>query len=210
LARQTDPVFRSMYESHADRIAARLDITRSSPNAFQALKRKVYAAAKAARVQLGPRPSEARIGPRPPGQEARKNIVGAVLDFPVLLDDSEVHEALEMLQGESARIVSVMRRCMRVGERGEKRLDTSEFLAQMAPPIQSFASARLAAPAHESVEEARAAVSVNAKILKASNVTQETSEIVREQHRVVGDWDTEIELAGHIQGRVRQRHGLDP
>jgi DNA primase len=208
LARARDPVQRGMREAYADRVAARVDMTRSSPNAFPALKRKIMSACKADRIEYGPRPSEARVGPKVPGQEARKAIVEAVLDFPVLLDDSEVVAALELLQGESARIVSVLRRSMRVGERGEKRLDSSEFLAQMPPAIQSFALARLAAPGHDSVDEARAAVSLNAKILQASNVTRETGETVREQHRVVGDWDTEMELAEHVMGRVRQRHGL--
>jgi DNA primase len=214
LARQKDPVQRGMREAYADLVASRLDMARSSPNAFLALKRKVLTAARAARVDTGPRPSEARIDSRPPGQEARKNIVGALLDFPILLDDSgpdsDVPGVLELLQGESARIVAVLRRCMRVNERGEKKLDSSEFLAQMPPPIQSFASARLAAPAHDSIEEARATVSVNAKNLQASNVTRETSEIVREQHRVVGDWDTEVELAKQADALVRQRQGLIP
>jgi hypothetical protein len=80
----------------------------------------------------------------------------------------------------------------------------------MPPAIQSFASARLAAPAHDSIEEARETVSVNAKQLTVSNVARETSEIVREQHRVVGDWDTEVELAKHADALVRQRQGLIP
>jgi DNA primase len=208
IARTRDAVQRALREAYADRVAARTDLARSAPNALPALKRKVLAAAKAARIDYGPRPSEARVATKMPGQEARKAIVEAVLDFPVLLDDSEAQGAFELLQGESARIVSVMRRCMRVGERGEKRLDSSEFLAQMPPAIQSFALARLAAPGHESIDEARAAVSVNGKILQASNVTRETGETVREQQRVVGDWEAEIELAEHVQGRVRQRHGV--
>jgi DNA primase len=210
LARQKDPVLRGMREAYADLVASRLDVARSAPNAFPALKRKVLTAARAARIDTGPRPSEARIDPRPPGPEARKNIVGALLDFPVLLDDSEVRGVLDLLQGESARIVAVLGRSMRVNERGEKKLDSAEFLAQMPPAIQSFASARLAAPAHDSIEEARETVSVNARKLQASNVTRETSEIVREQHRVVGDWDTEVELAKHADALVRQRQGLIP
>jgi DNA primase len=210
LAKQKDPVQRGMREAYADMVAGRLDLARSTPSAFHALKRKVVAAARAARVDTGPRPSEARIAARPPGQEARKNIVGALLDFPILMDDSEVQGAFELLQGESARIVAALRRSMRVSALGEKKLDPSEFLAQMPPAIQSFASARLAAPAHDSIEEARETVSVNAKQLTVSNVARETSEIVREQHRVVGDWDTEVELAKHADALVRQRQGLIP
>jgi DNA primase len=210
IARQKDPVVRGMREAYADRVASRLDVVRSAPNALAVLKRRVMAEARAARVLLGPRPSEARIGHRPPGQDARKNIVGALLDFPVLLEDSEVRAVLPLLQGESARIVAAVGQWLRVDERGEKKLDIAEFLAQMPSPIQSFARARLARPEHESIEDARATVSANAKNLQDSNVARETSEIVREQHRVVGDWETEVELAKHAHALVRQRQGLIP
>jgi len=210
IARQKDPVVRGMREAYADRVASRLDVVRSAPNALAVLKRRVMAEARAVQILRGPRPSEARIGPRHPGHDARKNIVGALLDFPVLLDDSEVRPVLPMLQGESARIVAGLAQFMRVNERGEKKLDIAEFLAQMPPAIQSFARARLAAPAHESIEDARATVSANARNLQDTNVARETSEIVREQHRVVGDWETEVELAKHADALVRQRQGLIP
>jgi hypothetical protein len=78
----------------------------------------------------------------------------------------------------------------------------------MTPAIQAFASARLAAPVNETLEEARAAVSANSKKLLGPNVTQETRVAVREQHRVVGDWEAEVELAAHMSAVVRGRHGL--
>ncbi len=87
-------------------------------------------------------------------------------------------------------------------------MDSAEFLAQMSPAIQAFASARLAAPAHDTIDEARAALNANAKKLRESNATRETIEIVREQHRVVGDWEAEVELAKHADVLGRQRQGL--
>lgn len=208
LARQKDPVVRGMLKAYADYAASRLDLVRSAPNAFGALERKVVTAAKAARVAAYPRPSEARVKHRAPGYEERKAIVGALLDFPVLVDDFEVRTSLGVLEGESARIVSALVQCMRVSERGEKALDPIEFLAQLAPPIQAFASARLAAPEHETVDEARSAVIANMKKLRETNVARETRETVREQHKVVGDWETEVELARHVDALVRQRQGL--
>jgi DNA primase len=208
LARQKDPVVRGMLKAYADYAAGRLDLVRSAPNAFGALERKVTVAAKAARVPIGPRPSEARIKSRPPGQDERKAIVGALLDFPVLLDDCDLEEALHWLEGESARIVAAMGNCMRVTARGEKALDSAEFLAQMPPAIQAFATARLAAPAHDTIEEARATVIANVKKLRESNVAREARATVREQQRVVGDWEAEVELAKHVDALVRQRQGL--
>jgi len=96
----------------------------------------------------------------------RKAIVGALLDFPVLLDESEMCQAIQLLEGESARIVSGIAKSMRIGAHGQKVLNSSEFLAQMPAAIQSFAAARLAAPEYETIEEARTAVSANAKKLR--------------------------------------------
>lgn len=205
LARQKDPVVRGMAEAYADRAASRLDLVRSAPNAFGVLKRQIMSQARAARIEFGPRPSEARIKPRLPGHEDRKAIAGAVLDFPALLDDSEVASVLPLLEANSARIVAAITSSRRVNARGEKVLDTTEFLAQMHGDAKAFASARLAAPMHETIDEALETVTKAAKRLRGTSVARETSEIAREQHRVVGDWDTEVELAKHANELVRQR-----
>jgi DNA primase len=208
LARQRDPVFRGMLVAHIERIASRLDLFRQAPNAFLALKRRVLAAAGVQRVNLGPRPSEARVAARRPGQEERKAIVGAILDFPVLLDDSEVARGLDLLEGESARIVSSIAKCQRVTADGKKMLDTAEFLAQMPPAIQAFAQPRLAVPVHETIEEARATVIANAKKLRGTNVALETRETAREQERDAGDWEAGIERAKHVSALVREQQGV--
>jgi DNA primase len=205
IARQKDAAVRGiMAEGYADAAAGRLDLVRS-PGAFGALKRQILSQARAARIDFGPRPSEARLKPRPPGSEDRKAIVEAILDFPELLDDSAVQTVLPHLEANSARIVAAMGNSMRVNARGEKVLDTSEFLAQMQGDAKAFASARLAAPMHETIDEARETVAKAAKRLRGTSVAQETNEIVREQHRVVGDWDTEVELAKQANELVRQR-----
>jgi DNA primase len=208
IARQKDPVRRGMLEAYADRVASRLDLVRSSPNALPALKRKVLAAAQAARIDFGPRPWEARVRPRPSGSEERKAITEAILDFPALLEDSEVQAVLPLLEANSARIVAGLAQCLRANERGEKVLDTTEFLAQMQGDAKAFASARLAAPLHESIEDARETVVKAAKKLRGTRVAQETSEIVRELHREAGNWDSEVERAKHVQELVQRQQGV--
>jgi DNA primase len=205
VARQKDPVVRSMAESYADQAAGRLDLVRSSPGAFGVLKRQILSQARAARIDFGPRPWEARLKPRPAGSEDRKAIAEAILDFPELLDDSELQASLPFLEANSARIVAAIANSMRVNARGENVLDTTEFLAQMPDDTKAFASARLAAPMHETIDEARETVAKAAKRLRGTSVARETNEIVREQHRVVGDWDTGVELAKQANELVRQR-----
>jgi DNA primase len=205
IARQKDPVVRGMAEAYSDQAAGRLDLVRSSPGAFGVLKRQILSQARAARIDFGPRPSEARMKQRPEGSEDRKAIVEAILDFPELLDDSEVQAILPHLEANSARIVAAMGNTMRLNARGEKVLDTTEFLAQMPDDTKAFASARLAAPLYETIDEARETVAKAAKRLRGTSVARETNEIVREQHRVIGDWDTEVDLLKQSEELVRQR-----
>jgi hypothetical protein len=194
-----------MLEGYADDAVGRLDLIRS-PGAFQTWKRRVLAAAKAATVPAGPRPWDARIAPRKPGQEERKAIVGAILDFPCLLDDPEVVGSLDVLEGASARIVAEVRGCMRTNARGEKALDSAVFLAQMPDALQTFAAARLAAPAHETLSDARATLIDNADKLRRSLLSREVIEIAREQERTAGDWDHEAERAREAQALAREKH----
>lgn len=78
----------------------------------------------------------------------------------------------------------------------------------MTAPIQAFASARLAAPAHDTIEEARTTVMANARKLRETNVALEARETANDQRRNVGDWDAEVERAKHVDALVRERHGL--
>jgi DNA primase len=210
IAGEKDPFRRNLLLSHADLAIGRLDLVRLAPGAIEPARRKFGLAAKTGRISTGPRPYEARIKARPPGQEERKAIVGAILEFPELLDDSAVRGELDLLEGDSARIVAAVAKCTRVLTSGEKRLDVTEFLAQMNPAIQAFASARLAAPVFETLEEARLTVAANFKKLRGTTVAQEAREAVREQHRVVGDWEAELELATNTAALARARQGLNP
>jgi DNA primase len=205
IAKQKDPSVRGMAEHYADQAVGRTDLIRSAPGAFGIFKRQILSQARAARIDFGPRPSEARMKARPEGSEDRKAIVEALLDFPELLDDPVFLAAVGLLEGNSARIVAGMSKFIRVNVRGEKFLNATEFLAQLPDDTKSFASARLAAPMHEDIAEARAMVATAVKRLQGSSIARETNEIVREQHRVVGDWDTGVALVRQANERVRQR-----
>ncbi len=159
----------------------------------------------------GPRPSEARMKPRPPGRRNARPSWGRILDFPILLDDPEVQAVLDAARGRFGTDRGGAWRSACGSTSGEKKCWTApNSLRKCLPRSKPSRSARLAAPAHDTIDEARETVAVNAKKLRGTNVARETSEIVREQHRVVGDWDTEVELAKHADALVRQRQGLMP
>jgi DNA primase len=90
----------------------------------------------------------------------------------------------------------------------QKTLDTSSFLAQIPPPIQAFASERLAAPRHENREDAKGHLLDNARKLRTVILGRETSDLAREAYRALGDWQAETDLAREAAERAKQKLGL--
>ena len=88
---------------------------------------------------------------------------------------------------------------------GKKCWTQPNSLRKCIGDAKAFASARLAAPMHETIDEARETVTKAAKRLRGTSVARETNDIVREQHRVVGDWDSGSGAGKHADELVRQR-----
>ena len=222
LADERDPMVREMAKVYADRLSARLDLHGLAPGqddvkmprTLRELEIKVQTGlAEEGQRVTGPSPKQARIKSKPAGSNERAEIVGAILEYPSLLDEPEVQAELGLLQGSSAQTVVAVRECMRIAFVGEaptpqKTLDTSNFLAQIPPAIQAFASRRLAAPEHLSLEEARGNLLENAQKLRRIMLGQETNDIARETYKAAGDWERETELAREASDRQRQKHGL--
>jgi DNA primase len=227
IAEEDDPLVRTMLKSYADQLAGRLDLSRS-PEAFRALEQRVkqaYAKAQQAREAelrkreaasraVAARPDDAaesgvhsRISARSPGSAERKAMVGALIEWPVLLDDPAVQEELAHLEGASVQIVAALRRAW---NGADKSLDTDAFLGDLAEPLRAFAAARLAGPETESVEEAKGYLLDSANKLKRLLLSQEAAQIARETYRAQGDWDTERELLREAAERLRAKHGLKP
>lgn len=209
LAKQSDPVVRAMLKGYTDMIAGRLDIARTGQEAFRALedyvKREV--ARSAPRVMAAPAPTdkEARIAPKPPGSELRKGIVGALIEYPSLLDDDEVLPALDALEGPSVSVVNALRRAW---DAATKTLDTDAFLSQIPATHRSFSAKHLADPEMEGESAAKVYLLNNAKQLKRLLLSQEAAQITRETYRAQGDWDTERENLRALEERVRLKRQL--
>ncbi len=214
LAAEDDPLVRSMAKGYADQLAARLDLQRS-PEAFRALEQKV----KKALAEAGPRkaPTSHVIGPQsrwksgPVGAAFRREIVGALIEFPALMEDPDAAECFPMLEGNSARAVAALAECLAAlgtAESSENRLDSEAFIAKIPAEIQGFASERLAAPQHDSIESARATLLINANKLKTAVLSRETTELARGQHEKAGDWLAGTELARETMDRARLTHGV--
>jgi DNA primase len=217
LVTEDDPLVRSMAKSYADQLAGRLDVhglragsdDSRSPEPFRALVRSIHKALASQAGRVGPTPRNARIKPRAAGSAERAEIVGALLEYPSLLNDPSVQEVLLLLEGNSARTVHVLAQSLIREKRspdGENPLDTSVFLEQIPPATRGFATKRLAAPRFASKDEARGHLLENANKLKRAVLSMETNELVREQHERAGDWQAETALARAAEERARMKH----
>lgn len=209
LAAEDDPAVRAMAEQHADRIAERLGI--ADARTFRALASSVRHALRDPRQgeepgaarRLDP-PSRARSRDR--RAEIGLEILGAFLDYPQLLDTQEGVEGVQLLEGDAAAAVAALRQAWD----GMALTDPEQVLAKLAPSIHPFAAARLAAPRHDKLEDARLEFSENVNKLKRLELARQKSEVVEELQRAAasGDFDQEITLLSEHMRRARERHGL--
>jgi len=224
IATEDDPLVRMMAKGYADRLSGRLDI--HDVVSFQALEEKVRKAVRefvprpapaSAAASSHPRhrtetglngtnqsPARARIAQKTPGSAERREIVGALIEYPSLLSDTDVQAELAVLEGPGALAVAALKSSLTE----EITLDTSRFLAQIPPAIQAFARERLAAPLHESDREAKTHLLENVLKLKRLILERETKEIARDVEKARGDSEEETSLMREAWARARQKHNL--
>jgi DNA primase len=222
LAEEDDPLVRMLTKNYANELAARIDLKtidghsrRVAEDAFRVLEESVRrAVAKAGppppmkRGESSEPPRHARMAPRQPGALQRSEIVGVLIEFPVLLQDPEVQAVLSLLEGNSVRTVMALEACLVPTPGGILRLDTDRFLAQIPEQVKAFVAERLAAPQHDAEEAALRHLLDNGKKLQGLALNQEMRGLAEEQERAAGDWDREVENARAAETRLRASHGV--
>jgi DNA primase len=210
LTEENDPSLREMAKHYADRLSSKLVVLGKSPTDLRQLERLMEHA-----TQGGPRRSDAREAHELPRDRARSRervaeialaVVGAVLDFPVLLEDSDVEVALGTLEGDAALTIAALRRSTAC----QKEIWGSEFLAQIPPAIHAFGAGRLASPAFDVLSEAKTELLENAGKLKRLMLRRENAFVVDQLHRAgaLGDATSENDLLREVQRRSREKLGL--
>jgi DNA primase len=171
-----------------------------------------------------------RARSRTQADDIPQHILGALLDFPALLSDPEVEEALALLDGDVALGVAALRRILaehanlgpeelghpegggpnRQHHPVEIGVYAAEFLAQIPRSIQAFAFGRLASPAFDGINDARTELLGNARKLSSLSLKRENAAEIELLHRVEaeGDADKENEILRAAVERSRRRHGL--
>jgi hypothetical protein len=98
------------------------------------------------------------------------------MDFPELAEDPASDAAAGFVEGDVALAFAALRQAIR-----EDRFNNPEdVLAKLPQPIHAFALARLAAPRHERLEDARVELVDNVKKLQSLELKRETSEVTEE------------------------------
>jgi DNA primase len=207
IASEDDPLVRLEASTHADSVVAgRLDIL--GAESLRALHAKLRAKVRALPVvpRLGgvggsgrAPPDRARSTPKTAASIERRDMVGALLDYPSLLADPDVVAACVHLEGPAALTIAVLRKAYT----GEKGLDTGGFLAQIPPAIRFFASNRLAVPEHESEGQAKEALLASAERLERLILAQDIVDISRDLEK-----DADLEKLRNAQSLAERKSGL--
>ena len=130
----------------------------------------------------------------------RRNMVGALLDYPSLLLDPQVTEACAHLEGPAVLAVLALRKTWSK----EKGLDSAGFLAQIPPAIQGFAQDRFVVPVHESEANAKESLLASAQRLERLILAHEAEQVSREMFRPDDEEDHERSLREITERRARQ------
>jgi DNA primase len=239
LASEDDPAVRALAERHADYLASRLNV--ADARTFRALQSAIQRSLgrdgkEAGREEIQARGSngeplaaQARepklVEPQRARSRARLNeiaaeIIGAILDFPELLDTPEVLAYGTEVEGDLASALAALRQCVR-RERplppqaldngpGQAPSDFRAALAKMPPSIRPFAIARMAAPRQQRLEAAHAELVGNVKKLRQHELSRLARDAMSdlERARRTGDMGQEDDLLREIELRARKRRGL--
>jgi len=202
IAAEKDPTLRELAETFADGlVASRLKIHADSAEqvrTLRALGRAIQSQSKAGRIpaRFAPTRSPSRL------EEMSKHVFGALLDFPELLEDPAADLAAGILEGDWALAFAALRQSIQDG-----RLENPEdVLAKLPAPIHPFALARLAAPRHERLEDARVELVDNVKKLQSLEFKREKSEVTEELEMLqrLGDSKQEDALLLQIYEKARR------
>jgi hypothetical protein len=130
-------------------------------------------------------------------------VLGALFDFPELAEDEASDAAAAVIEGDVALAFAALRQ----GIQGGRLENPEDVLAKLSPPIHPFALARLAAPRHERLEDARRELVGNVTQLQQLEFKREKSEVTEELEQLqrTGDWEQEQDLLRQQEERAKRQ-----
>jgi DNA primase len=211
LSEANDPDTQAMAKAYADQLAGKVLVSGKPLADMRALERAVATAlsprqAAATGQQAGAMPITPTARSRSQERAIEQAVLGAVLDFPELLGEIEVTDALQDAEGDLALGLDAVRRIWDA----KGSLAGDEVLDLIPRPIHAFASGRLAAPKFAEVKEARAELLENAKKLREKSLRADRAATMEQLGRAgkLGDKATEDELLEQLARRSKEKLGL--
>jgi DNA primase len=218
LADEDDPLQRAILKQRVDSLAGRLDLVRRedsargnhSPEAFRALESAVKRVADGKRApahklrpgEVNAPPDRARFDTRNAGRVAMSQIVGALIEFPELLDDPRVQVGVSMLTEAAAMTVATLRSFA-----SGNSLYATDFVAHLQDAaVREFAKKHIAAPKYESVDLAKADVEKAIERLRLVEDNRAIEDATQETR--TSEWEEQTERAAELQRKLKERHGL--
>ncbi len=221
LTEEDDALVHATLKQRVDALAGRLDLVKRAegargehtPEAFRALQSAVKRAFAAVSQhpqrlttgQAGTPPDRARVAAEP-GKAMMFTIVGALIEYPELLDDPDAHAMTGPLVGDAATTIAALRTFLGRTSDGKVALYASDFLGRLSGGIREFAAKHIAAPKHESLGAAKQEAMINADKLRRYTVEGDTEDATREQ-RDVG-WEEAVRLAEEASHKHKEQRGL--
>jgi DNA primase len=204
LRSEEDPTVNLMAQRYADRVAAALNF-RDFKSLLDANAREIGRALRHGDKESANQPAQidppTRARSRAKPGQLGLDVLGAILDFPELLNSNEAFEAATILDRETADALAAVRHAW-----GGNALDPEQVLAKLPPPIHPFARARLVAPRHERLEDALNELQGNVKKLRALELSHQKNEVVGELERAarLGNFEEQAHLLRELQEKTRR------
>jgi DNA primase len=231
LGEEDDATLRQMLKMYADRLSQKLVVRGQALPSLRELEQALERSLSSPNKQQVRPPSQVALPhdqarSRSQYEEIAQAIVGALLDFPELLDDPEAAEAATILDGDSALALGALRQAQtaqaeraNAGPLGSehdgsamsnKGIYADVFLAQIPRSIQAFAVGRLASPLFDLVGDARFELLGNARKLRRLSLSRENAAGMDRLNRVQaqGDVDSENALMLEAVRRAQERERL--
>lgn len=206
LADEDEPELQLMGKRYADQLSQRLVLAGQAPADLSELERQIKVALSKPAAPPASRGTDRPARREPPTREGTFGlaILGALLDFPSLLEDADVAASLDVVEGAAALGIAALRQVASPG----RDLDAEQLLALVPRSIHAFAAARLASPSFEVVPAARSELLENIGKLQRVAWQREKASTVEVLHTSTSSFSPEEEvMLRELNRRARQQRG---
>ncbi len=197
---EPDVTTREMAEKHAVQIAKRMNI--ADVTTLDSLRRTITTATRPTTL------AAKRVAP-PESARSRSldayidhQILGALLEFPELLDDDALSDAFSQVEGDVAVTIAALHRARLANE------NTMDLLDRVPSSVRGTMAKRLAAPHLTDIDSAREVIRSNAdKLHKLRNQTDKKN-TVEQLHEASQSGDIDRQLALLAERFAREQHRI--